>query len=277
MQGYANMKRPPLSIDELRRRVPAVFAEAAAPTMGERYTFIPSYVAVEQLGKMGLVPVDGSQRSARSANQSHARHLVRFARKEDLLGKGLRKVGDVIPEIVLSNSHNGRARYNLFAGFFRLACANGLIVSEGGTFGFSARHIGDAASILEQVEEILGRFPKLLARVSAMRATVLTDPQRLRFAQAALEMRYTEEHRGKKPVFHAPFTAEAILLPRRPDDERPDLWTTFNVIQENLIRGGVEGKSSNGRRTVTRDMRDVRKLLTYNTGLWDLAAERIAA
>jgi hypothetical protein len=36
----------------------------------------------------------------------------------------------------------------------------------------------------------------------------------------------------------APITPEQIINPRRVLDRGQDLWTTFNVVQENVIRGG---------------------------------------
>jgi hypothetical protein len=37
-------------------------------------------------------------------------------------------------------------------------------------------------------------------------------------------------------------------MPRRFDDRRPDLWSVFNRTQENLTKGGLHGRSANGRR-----------------------------
>ena len=41
-------------------------------------------------------------------------------------------------------------------------------------------------------------------------------------------------------------------LPRRPEDQGHSLWTTFQRVQENVIRGGQAGGSSRGRRVQTR-------------------------
>lgn len=52
------------------------------------------------------------------------------------------------------------------------------------------------------------------------------------FARAALALKYDED----KP---APITESQILMPRRHDDSRRDLWSVFNRTQENLIKGGL--------------------------------------
>jgi hypothetical protein len=69
------------------------------------------------------------------------------------------------------------------------------------------------------------------------------------------------------------------LLPRRHDDQASDLWTTFNVVQENVIRGGLTavGRDANGRRrrTTTRAVNGIDQDVRLNKGLWVLA-ERMA-
>ncbi|MDR6137768.1 hypothetical protein QE438_001072 [Pseudoxanthomonas sp. SORGH_AS 997] len=49
----------------------------------------------------------------------------------------------------------------------------------------------------------------------------------------------------------APVTESQILMPRRHDDSRRDLWSVFNRTQENLIEGGLSARAANGRRQTT--------------------------
>jgi hypothetical protein len=51
-------------------------------------------------------------------------------------------------------------------------------------------------------------------------------------SRAALALKYDDP---EKP---APITELQVLAARRVDDNRADLWSIFNRIQENLIRGG---------------------------------------
>ena len=55
----------------------------------------------------------------------------------------------------------------------------------------------------------------------------------------------------------APVTESQILMPRRVDDRRPDLWGVFNRTQENLIQGGLRGRSANGRRQQARPVQSI--------------------
>jgi hypothetical protein len=50
-----------------------------------------------------------------------------------------------------------------------------------------------------------------------------------------------------------------------------DLWTVFNRVQENMMRGGLEGLSANGRRIRTGGIRAMGSTVKVNTSLWELA------
>lgn len=269
--------RTPLTLGQLKERAPSVFATHAASRMSQSYAFVSSLQAMDIMAKVGLVPVDASQRRAKN-DPSVARHLVRLAFKEDLEKAKARKVGDTMPEVILVNSHNGRTAFKLYYGLFRFVCSNGLIVSDH-EVGATRRHIGSAEAILEEVDNILEQGDSVIKRVHRMKQTTLTDAQRLRFAQRALELRYApkdredEEKENLKTL--STILPEQLLVPRRPEDKGLDLWHTYNVVQENMVVGGLTGKSSNGRATHTRQLRDVRKLVSVNTGLWDLASSLI--
>ena len=61
----------------------------------------------------------------------------------------------------------------------------------------------------------------------------------------------------------------------RPQSAGQSLWTTFNVIQENVIRGGLHGRKRNAeghiRRSQTRAINGIDQNVTLNRALWTLA------
>ena len=58
---------------------------------------------------------------------------------------------------------------------------------------------------------------------------------------------------------------------------RDDLYTTLNVIQENLLRGNITGTNKEtGRRFNSRKVTSLSRDKDVNQGLWDIA-ERIAS
>lgn len=269
--------RHPMTLAEIKERAPSVFGKHKSMKMSDAYTFVPTFQVMETLDKIGLVPVDATQRKS-ADDPTVARHMVRFAFKKDLderAKKGKMEVNDLIEELVWENAHNGRSAAKMHYGLFRLICSNGLIVADNAV-RMVKRHIGDVNAILAEVDRTLEQGTHALRFVREMRGIKLTDPQRAAFAAKALELRYMEEHRGQKPTMKTTITPDQLLVPRRAEDKTTDLWTTFNVIQENLVQGGLTGKSALGRATHTRQLNDVRKLVSVNTGLWELARGFIA-
>ena len=57
------------------------------------------------------------------------------------------------------------------------------------------------------------------------------------------------------------------------DDRAPDLWTTFNRVQENIIKGGVRGRNATGKRVTTRAVNGIDQDIKLNRALWVLAEE----
>ena len=56
---------------------------------------------------------------------------------------------------------------------------------------------------------------------------------------------------------------------RRQADKGTDLWRTFNVAQENLIRGGFRNGDTN---RMVRPISNIQKDVKINSELWDLAS-----
>ncbi|KAA8703552.1 DUF945 domain-containing protein, partial [Pseudomonas cannabina] len=69
----------------------------------------------------------------------------------------------------------------------------------------------------------------------------------------------------------APVTPSQLLMPRRREDRSSDLWTTFNRVQENTIKGGLTGRNKQGRRTTTRAVNGIDQDVKLNRALWVLA------
>jgi hypothetical protein len=127
-------------------------------------------------------------------------------------------------------------------------------------------HKGDVAGfVIEGAYEVLRGFDRVKESRDAMRAITLDDGESEVFARAAL----AQVRRPDKP---APITESQILMPRRFDDRRPDLWSVFNRTQENLTKGGLHGRSANGRRQQTRPCRALTDMrLNRASGCWPMA------
>jgi hypothetical protein len=270
-----NMKRnsQPLTEDQIRQYAPSIFADAAHESRSARYTYIPTIDVVRGLVKEGFHPVSVRQSRTRDVTRTdYTKHMIRFRRD----GQQYAAVGDTLPEVVLVNSHDGTSSYHLDAGLFRLVCLNGMVVHSGTIARVKVPHKGD---VLGQV--IDGAFEVIDASVKALEAPrqwsqlQLASPERSALAEAAHVLRFADS----EGHIETPIKPDQMLETRRFADRSTDLWTTFNTIQENTIRGGLHawGRDANNRprRVTTRAVNGIDQDLKLNKALWTLA-ERMA-
>lgn len=256
----------PMPIEDLRRQAPAVFASGAHEKVGRRYTFIPTGRVVSGLMDAGFLPVAARQTRARRGSVEHARHLVRFRRRFETVA-----LRDSVPEIVLLNSHDGTSAYQLRAGLFRLICLNGLMVSIGEIGRVHVAHRGNVVDdVVSAAVQLSEHFVEVARAVAQMEARVLTAEERVDFGRRALSLRFD----GVPELGIEP---EQVLNPQRLEDTGSDLWRTFNVVQENVLRGGLVRRLPSGRMSRTRAIGAIREDVRLNTRLWEVAASYLAA
>lgn len=260
---YNNNAARVLSLEDIQRSAPAAFAVAPHAALSERYSFLRTIDVVQALMGAGWQPVAANQGKARDVSRNGLqRHLIRF-RHPDMM---LRSAGDIAPELILLNSHDGTSAYNLHAGLFRFACANGLIVSDAVFAKVAIRHVGvTSEQVVDASFEIVKEVPRLSASVEGLRSVELTKPEQVAFAESAARLRWSEDA--------IPVSGEKLATPRRYEDDKRDLFTTMNVVQENLIRGGQKGRGTTGKKLTTRAIGSVSEDTKINKALWHLAEE----
>lgn len=261
-----------LTNEQLFRKAPSIFATEAWNKVSDKYQFIPTLQIVEKMREEGLFPVRAVQSRTRIAGKGDfTKHMIRF-RPAAYMGTGKLALNEEFPEIVLVNSHDRSSGYQLSAGVFRLVCLNGMIAksSEFGTI--SVRHSGKIIDdVIEGTYSIVESIPEIMGHVDGFKAITLKDEEREIFANAALQLRYPVDAAGNDT---APIAANDLLLARRSSDlNKPDLWTTFNTVQENFIKGGLRGRGTTGKRLRTRAIASVSEDVRMNKALWTLADE----
>ena len=144
-------------------------------------------------------------------------------------------------------------------------------MSEGSFQAIRFRHSGLATdTVVEASFQVLETMPKVGELVHRFSERFLEARESLALAAHALRLRYKGS--GEPPV-----DPESLLKARRPEDEKVDLWTTLNRLQENLIRGGVSDfhRDRRGKLRSVRALRGIDSRMSLNKGLWELA-ERVA-
>tara|TARA_R110000824_G_scaffold128983_3_gene290131 strand:- start:2792 stop:3544 length:753 start_codon:yes stop_codon:yes gene_type:complete len=237
---------------------PAVFAEQAASTVSDKYTFIPTTRILGVLEDQGWIPTSASQvNSHKEGNKQFAKHLIRLRRDEAIAPE----VNKTIPEIVLFNSHNGKSNYDLRMGLYRFVCSNGMVVSEKEFGSIKIRHMGYTdEQVVKASQEFIDNSTRIMNVVEEWQGVNLNKDQMRAFGREASKLRFENPD---------DLTINTVLQARRGEDMSSDLWTVFNRTQENLLRGGF--LVSGGRRR-SREITNIDKNIDINTSLWDLAS-----
>lgn len=270
----------PVGEDELRQRTPAIFARRAHEDRSARYQHISTFDMLKALAEEGFQPTFAAQSIPRKdpkGRLGYTKHMVRLRREADMR----RSLGEC-PEVIVVNSHSGETGYQMLGGMFRFLCLNSMVMGE--NMGeIRVRHAG--GQVLEEVREgalvIAKSFRRVTGMVERMKRVHLTEAEVSRLAEeaAALRLRPSEGESVSRAWTHE------FALPRRQADAATDLWTVLSRVQENVIRGGMEGVrlDANGRnrRSMTRPITNITDTVRLNQSLWALGeamlAEKVAA
>lgn len=261
-----NFAHRALTEQEIFTKAPSVFARSAHESRSQRFKPIATIDAVRALNGEGWEVTSAGQSVTRIADrQPFAKHMLRF-RKPD--ARNL-IVGDNILELVLVNANDGSARYILDAGIFRIACLNGMIVKSADYGGVKVTHTGRAVEkVIEGSYEVLKNAERALTAPQDWSRIQLSERERFAFARGAAIERWGVDEAGNPT---SPVGPDTLLAPRRAADTGRDLWSTFNVLQENLTQGGLQGRTATNRRTTTRQIRGIDQNVAVNKGLWEMA------
>jgi len=252
----------PLTDDQIMRAAPSIFAEAPHDSRSERYHCIPTINVIDALRAEGFDPFYACQVAVRTADKrTHAKHMLRLRHRNQINAREAN-------EIILLNSHDGSCSYQMIAGMFRFVCANGMVC--GSTLGnIRVRHQGKGDIIGEVIEgaySVRESFEIAEQQRDTMRAVTLDNAEQELLADAILQYKHDD------PTRPAPIAPRQLLNAKRIEDDKDDLWTVTNRIQENIMKGGQVGRSANGRRTRTRAVRGLDQDVKLNRALWDMSA-----
>jgi hypothetical protein len=258
-----------LSMSEIKQRANSIFTETASPNVSDKFTHIPTHKVIEDMTELGWSVVDAKQVKARKG-QGFQKHLVVF-RNPDVVINGAD--GDtVFPQILLTNSNDGKNAFTFTAGLFRLVCENGLVISTQEFENVKIRHMGYTFEELQtQIRAMVEQLPLTVESMNKMKAVELDDEKVIEFATKALATRFREDELENIKV-----DLDKLLEPTRPEDKGRDLWSVFNVIQEKIIEGDFQYMSGTKIRKA-RKVKNFKQDIEINQKLFAVAAEFVAA
>ena len=246
---------------EIRAMAPSVFQEAHLGT--KIYKHISTFVVINIMRETGWKPVWASEKKCRKSELvGYQKHMIAFKKQE---GAGWLEVSDgVFPEIVLTNSHDCKASYMLQAGLFRLICSNGMVVADSTIQRQNIRHVGfDPEQVVHATYRIGESVPVMAGKIKDFQSVNLLPFEKSIYAKSAL----IAKHNPKEQEDFEKLDGNAILNTRRYEDRKDDLWSVYNTVQENLLKGGrreIVGKNR------TKEVKAIDKNIALNKALWHL-------
>ena len=174
-----------------------------------------------------------------------------------------------VPEIIIINSHDGTKAFRLGIGFFRFVCCNGIIAGDFLADTGRVVHKGNVQdNVLEYISAYSKNVSEKLRTITEMKTIVLSNSELEEFALKAVDI--------INPLIKDP---QGLFHISRLEDHKSSLWNTFNVVQENAMKGNFQITSTmNG--DIRKSYKDTRKArpinnisrnVEVNTGLWNLA------
>lgn len=274
MFNYANRYHSvELTESQLRAFAPSVFATEAHESRSDRFAPIPTMAVLGELKREGFVVVSAQQSRAKDETKKNfTKHMLRLRHVNDLENTGRDRMKDSHGEIILKNANDGSSTYQLMAGIYRLVCSNGMIGWSPLFDKVNVRHSGNLKKIADNVIEgtyrVLDESNHLLSVRDQWSQIQLTQDDQMALAESAHVVRFGDSE-GKTDT---PITPRHLLVTRRVADRGDDLWSTFNRIQENAIKGGLSAYNQNTRRmSTTREVKNIDNDVKINRALWQLA------
>lgn len=293
-----------LSSNQIRKISPAALkgrmtsTEMADHGLSEKYQFYPTSQLIKDMGEMGWGVVGVKATKVHEKNEAFkdkARHAIRF-RSESFTNRVV-GVGELIPELLVTNAHNGTAKLKVHAALYRKVCSNGMCVTDRQLDRYAIRHHSsfNFDQVRDNIKLFTERIPVVLSEIEKWKKIRLNEKRQLDFAVRALVLRHTElfdqfDRTIDMDTLKSKYKPMELLQSQRQEDNGGDLWHTLNRVQENLVKGNythysksAEGKDTSKKaRTIdwAQDPNsenytniDMRKSLLVNKGLWTLAQD----
>ena len=260
-----------LSKKELSEIAPSIFTMKPSNTVSNKYTHIPTERVIDDMELMGWKPVDAKEVKARTEDtRGVQKHLVIF-RNDDVVING--EDGDtVFPQILITNSHDGKNAFQFTAGLFRMICENGLVIATDTFEDVKIRHMGyDFSTLQDTIKEMVERLPLTVEAMNKMKEIELGEEQMFNLAKSFLDIRVedTENTFDDKAV-------EEVLEAQRKADEGNMLWEVFNRVQENIIEGNFEYITKSGKKRQARVIKNFKQDQDVNKKMFSKALEFVA-
>ena len=256
-----------LTKENIASLAPSVFSTKPSSDVSSKYTHIPTEKVIDDMEQLGWKPIEAKEVKARkNSTKGFQKHLLVF-RNEDVVING--DDGDtVFPQILLTNSHDGKNSFQFQAGLYRMICSNGLVIADAQFEAVKMRHMGYTFEDLQiKIKEMVAKLPLTVESMNKMKETILEETEILSFAREAIATRFNKEELRRIEV-----DLKDLTFPIRKEDEGNDVWSVFNVVQEKLLTGDFNYRAG-GKVRKAREVKNFKQDMLINKRLFDVALE----
>lgn len=260
-----------LDADYIRAIAPSVFTHHGNDTVSDKYAVVRTDTIIDVLAKEGFHPVAAKQQGCHHPETApFTRHLVIF-RPQKFLNRAP-DINEIIPEVLLRNSHDGRSAYQLCLGLFRQVCTNGMVVADSTLSKISVPHKGEGLMdrIIEGTYEIIANSDKAIDELMSWQGLKMRKADIETYAKNAFLLKHDVEDLDV-------YAWDTLYRIRRFEDQSNDLYHVFNRVQEGLMKGGIHGwKTMEGKKprsVSTKSIRGIDANLKLNRELWELTQQ----
>ena len=259
-----------LTRNQIKEAAPSVFTSHKMAGSSDKYVHIPTDCIIDDMEKMGWGVSKAVEVRARR-NKGFQKHMLVFRNPNIVIDSN---DGDTVyPQILISNSHDGKNSFQFTAGLFRLVCSNGLVVATEHFADKKVRHMGYSFEEVQAiVSELVEQLPVTVEVMNKFKSTILSQEQKVEFAKKALETRFEKVNENQNIIKDYGINIEEVLKPTRKEDEGNDLWNVFNVLQEKMIDGDFEYISGVKLRKARR-VKNFKQDLKINKELYEIASQ----
>lgn len=236
------------------------------PTLSNKYNLVKTSGLIQQVESLGFkMERFVALKTRKIERRGYQKHRVIFS------SPLMRETSDGVPQLLLTNSHDGSSSVILQLGFFRFVCSNGLVVGSNIVAPIRVRHSGNnfEEKLTIAINTIVAQAQKLSESIERLKSKTLTSAEIREFQREALQNR-----------LGADIKIEDFYLPvHREEDKAQDLFTVMNVVQENLIRGGARVTVVEGETQKNKAVRRINSMIgqmELNNMLWNLAEQKVA-
>tara|TARA_Y100000389_G_scaffold95299_1_gene91973 strand:- start:335 stop:1144 length:810 start_codon:yes stop_codon:yes gene_type:complete len=260
-----------LNKKELSEIAPSIFTMIPSSEVSDKYTHIPTEKVIDDMELLGWKPVDAKEVKARTkSTQGVQKHMIVF-RNNDVVING--DDGDtVFPQILMTNSHDGKNAFQFTAGLFRMICENGLVIADTEFEDIKMRHMGYTFEDLQDlIKDMVEKLPLTVDSMNKMKAVELEEEQMFNLAKDLLNIRVD----GTENTYPDEAIGEVLNIQRK-KDEGNGLWEVFNRIQENIIEGNFEYITKGGKKRQARVIKNFKQDMDVNKKMFSKALELVA-